>query len=66
MVEILNRLTEDRQENDAVFDLLASSLRLLADGVDAFHVTRHYEMALADAARLPAGAVSTASSVERR
>lgn len=46
MVEILARLTEDRQENVAVFDLLASSLRLLADGVDAFHVTRHYELAL--------------------
>jgi DNA repair protein RecO (recombination protein O) len=46
MVEILTRLTEDRQENVAVFDLLSSSLRLLADGVDAFHVTRHYELAL--------------------
>jgi len=46
MVEILTRLTEDRQENVAVFELLASSLRLLADGVDAFHVTRHYELAL--------------------
>jgi DNA repair protein RecO (recombination protein O) len=46
MVEILGRLTEERQENAAVFDLLASSLRLLADGVDPFHVTRHYEMAL--------------------
>jgi DNA repair protein RecO (recombination protein O) len=46
MVEILTRLTEDRQENAAIFELLASSLRLLADGVDAFHVTRHYELAL--------------------
>lgn len=46
MVEVLARLTEDRQENAAVFDLLASSLRLLADGVDAYHVTRHYELAL--------------------
>jgi DNA repair protein RecO (recombination protein O) len=46
MVEILSRLTEDRQENQAVFDLLANSLRLLADGVDPFHVTRHYELAL--------------------
>ncbi len=46
MVEILARLTEDRQENAAVFDLLASSLRLLAEGVDTFHVTRHYELAL--------------------
>ena len=34
MVEILSRLTEDRQENQTVFDLLSSSLRLLADGLD--------------------------------
>jgi DNA repair protein RecO (recombination protein O) len=46
MVEILDRLTQDRQENGAVFDLLARSLRLLAEGVDPFHVTRHYELAL--------------------
>lgn len=46
LVELLNRLTQDRQENEAVYDLLASSLRLLADGVDPFAVTRHYELAL--------------------
>ena len=46
MAELLSRLTEDRQENAAVFDLLASSLRLLADGLNPFHVTRHYELAL--------------------
>ena len=46
MAEVLNRLTEDRQENEAAYDLLASSLRLLADGVDPFAVTRHYELAL--------------------
>ena len=46
MVEVLARLTEDRQENATVYDLLARSLRLLADGVDPFHVTRHYEMGL--------------------
>jgi DNA repair protein RecO (recombination protein O) len=46
LVEVLNRLTEDREENGAVFDLLAQSLRLLADGVEPFHVTRHYELAL--------------------
>ena len=37
---------EDRQENAAVFDLLASSLHLLAEGADHFHITRHYELAL--------------------
>ncbi len=46
MAELLNRLTEDRQENVRAFDLLARSLRLLADGVDPFAVTRHYELAL--------------------
>jgi DNA repair protein RecO (recombination protein O) len=46
LVEVLNRLTEDRQENEAAFDLLASSLRLLSDGVDPWLVTRHYEWAL--------------------
>jgi len=46
LVELLNRLTQDRQENQAAYDLLAASLRLLADGVDPFAVTRHYELAL--------------------
>lgn len=46
MVEILGRLTEDRQENRAVFDLLASSLQLLDAGANCFHTTRHYEFAL--------------------
>lgn len=46
MVEVLDRLTEDRQENEAAFDLLTSSLRLLSDGVDPWLVTRHYEWAL--------------------
>ncbi len=46
MAEMLNRLTEDRQENEATFDLLAHSLRLLEDGVDPWLVTRHYEWAL--------------------
>ena len=46
MAEMLNRLTDDRQENEAIFDLLAQSLRLLEDGVDPWLVTRHYEWAL--------------------
>ena len=46
MAELLNRLTEDRQENVRAFDLLVRSLRLLAEGVDPFAVTRHYEVAL--------------------
>lgn len=46
LAELLNRLTQDRQENAAAYDLLARSLRLLADGVDPFAVARHYELAL--------------------
>jgi DNA repair protein RecO (recombination protein O) len=46
MAEILNRLTEERQEQEAAFDLLAQSLRLLCEGMDPFVVTRHYELAL--------------------
>jgi DNA repair protein RecO (recombination protein O) len=46
LAEILNRLTEDRQENEAAYDLLANSLPLLAEGIDPFAVARHYELAL--------------------
>lgn len=46
MVELLLRLTEDRQENEGAFSLLSGSLQLLDDGVDAFNVTRHFELAL--------------------
>lgn len=46
MVEIVARFTEERQENALVFDLLAGSLQLLAEGVDPYHVTRHFELAL--------------------
>ena len=45
-VELLLRLTEERQENEAVFDLLTGTLRLLDDGVDPFAVTRHFELGL--------------------
>lgn len=46
LAELLNQLTEDRQENAAVYNLLAGSLRVLAEGVNPFAVTRHYELAL--------------------
>ena len=45
LAEIVNRLTQDRQENAAVYDLLINSLKLLADGIDPFAVARHYELA---------------------
>lgn len=46
LVELVARLTEDRQEQERVYDLLRGSLRLLADGVDPFAVTRHFEFML--------------------
>jgi DNA repair protein RecO (recombination protein O) len=46
MAELLNRLTQDRQENVRIFELLARSLKLLADGVDPYAVTRHFEIVL--------------------
>ena len=46
MGELVGRLTEERQENNVVFDLLAGSLQLLAEGMNPYHVTRHFELAL--------------------
>ncbi|MDQ3412872.1 MAG: DNA repair protein RecO [Chloroflexota bacterium] len=46
LAETLNRLTRDRQAHEAVYQLLANSLGLLAGNVDPFAVTRHYELAL--------------------
>lgn len=46
LVELVTRLTEDRQEQERVYDLLRGSLRLLADGVDPFAITRHFEFML--------------------
>ena len=46
LVELVARLTEDRQEQERVYDLLRGSLSLLADGVDPFAVTRHFEFML--------------------
>jgi DNA repair protein RecO (recombination protein O) len=46
LAEMLNRLTQDRQENEAAYQLLSNSLSLLSDGVNPFAVTRHYELAL--------------------
>jgi len=46
IVELLLRMTEDRQENEPAYDLLVGSLRLLGEGVEPFAVTRHFELAL--------------------
>lgn len=47
LAELLNQFTEDRAENNAVFDLIAASLGVLAEGVNPFAVTRHFELGLA-------------------
>ncbi|MFM8594543.1 MAG: DNA repair protein RecO [Chloroflexota bacterium] len=43
IAEILNRLTEDRQENARAYRLLSDSLRLLSDGIDPWLITRNFE-----------------------
>ena len=49
IAEILNRLTEDRQENPRAYRLLSDSLHLLSDNVDPWLITRHFEWALLSA-----------------
>ncbi len=44
--ELVRHLTQDRQENRQVYELLASSLSLLNDGVAAWPVARHFELSL--------------------
>ncbi len=44
--ELVRDLTQERQENQRVYALLSSSLSLLDDGVDPWHVARHFELAL--------------------
>lgn len=44
--ELVRHLTQDRQEHRQVYELLASSLSLLSDGVAARPVARHFELSL--------------------
>jgi DNA repair protein RecO (recombination protein O) len=44
--ELVRHLTQDRQEHRQVYDLLASSLWLLNDGVSPWPVARHFELML--------------------
>ncbi len=44
--ELVRDLTQERQENQRVYALLSSSLSLLDDGVEPWHVARHFELAL--------------------
>lgn len=44
LVELVRDLTQEHQENVRVYQLLAASLALLDDGVDPWHVARHFEL----------------------
>lgn len=46
MAELVRDLTQDRQENQPVYHLLAASLALLEDGIDPWHVARHFELGM--------------------
>lgn len=44
--ELTRHLTQDRQENRPLYDLLASSLALVSEGVDPWPVARHFELGI--------------------
>lgn len=44
--ELVRDLTQERQENARVYELLSSSLSLLDDGIDPWHIARHFELGL--------------------
>lgn len=44
--ELVRALTQDREENRRVYELLAKSLALLDEGVDPWPVARHFELVL--------------------
>jgi len=44
--ELTRHLTQDRQENRALYDLLSSSLALVSEGIDPWPVARHFELGI--------------------
>ena len=44
--ELVRDLTQERQENPRVYEMLSSSLSLLNDGIDPWHIARHFELGL--------------------
>lgn len=44
LAELVRDLTQDNQDNRRVYGLFAASLSLLNDGVDPWHVSRHFEL----------------------
>jgi DNA repair protein RecO (recombination protein O) len=47
--ELVRHMTQDRQENGRIYDLLKRSLNVLDDAIDPWSVTRHFELALLSA-----------------
>src|SRR5688500_18520514 len=46
LAELVKRLTQERQENRRVYELLAGSLTVVSDGVEPYAVARYFEMSL--------------------
>lgn len=46
IAELVNRLTQDRQENRRIFDLLCGAIKVITEGVDPCSVARYTEMSL--------------------
>ncbi len=46
VAELVRDLTQEHQEQPGVYELLGSSLSLLNDGVEPWHVARHFELGL--------------------
>jgi len=46
IAELVHRLTQERQENRTIYELLSGGIRAIADGIDPFAVARYFELAL--------------------
>lgn len=46
LAELVNRLTQERQENRLVFEILSGGIRAIADGLEPFAVARYCELSL--------------------
>jgi DNA repair protein RecO (recombination protein O) len=46
LAELVRDLTQEQQENRQIYTLLSASLALLNDGIDPWHVARHFELGM--------------------
>lgn len=46
LAELARDLTQEQQENRRIYTLLSASLALLNDGIDPWHVARHFELGM--------------------